>query len=673
MEVKSLKWEYVPKENPDWDFARTPFTVIKRPQATWSQSIFSSRHESLIAPNRDYRYQGLNVMVGGEYWKFLDSVFFGIKDTVLEPVNVITFPWKSVYQYKGKGVEVDVEYYLAKDFKDGIAARVMFNVMCKGEKELLIKPLVDIRNAYTHSRPETIESKLCENGLLASVGGNNISFFLDNCETSSNRQVVNWRYKLGSGFREQTNDGIKMVSEWDNPLFIGEMVKKISDGEKLSLIINCNRNNETDFDGNEVIEKDYISTLIKLFGCKKEVMARIIAMDKFGIIDNESKTMIPEAGDFWFKQIWTRDLMEFCINNFNTMVKVDKNKVENIIRWTLGQQDQNSGRFPNFRGNFDSTDSGLLFFILAEKYLREFPEKSLATQVARSLNFLLKKFSENKFESDGQPVIHDGMLYSMPWHSWTDSRIPFYGRLISTRIPFEWTKEVDIEHLCKPALLPEINALYIRVLRAGETISGIAKSDDNFFNYYKNAISKYKKIFKNKRYLYSLILGDKKDSTETSMALVSAVLLHGHVFDSNDLKNMWPSVQNLLVKKRGKIFGMLARNTGEMAYLNDSQYHGSVVWPRDNPYLIRYLKLIGEDAKAREVLESNLWHQMDESAIFYSSELFSLPEGKNPSPTRTHNDPVPMKNPIQLWSHFCDAYLEDSSYTDDVRRSHHGL
>jgi hypothetical protein len=670
LEVNNLKWEYIPKENSDWDFARNPFTVIKRPQATWSQSIFSVRNENLIAPNRDYRYQGLNVIVGDEYWKFLDCVFFGIKDVILDPVNVIVSPWKSVYQYVGNGIEVDVEYYLAKDLKSGISARVLFDIRSSIDRKLIVRPLVDIRNVFHHSRPEKIGISSVDNHLFASVDGSNISFFIEDGEIVEKKQVMNWRYKLGSGFREKTNEGVKFISEWDNPSFIGEIKKDVFDNEKVALMINCNRDNNTvNFDENEEEEKSYVQKLIDKFDYKKEVLARIIAMDKFGIIE-KNKNIIPESGDFWFKQIWIRDLMEFCINNFNTLLKINKKKVETILKWVLKQQDFNSGEFPNFKDNFDSIDSSLLFFIFAEKYLREFEDKEIGYDVLKSLKLVLKKFSENKFEIDGNPVIHNDMLYSMPWHSWTDSRIPFYGRLISTRIPFEWTKEVKVEDLCKPALLPEINALYIRALKAGEFITDLVKSEESFIDQYKKASSKFKKIFKNKHYLYSLILDDKKDPTETSMALVSSVLLYNHVFNKNDLENMWPVVEKLLVKKRGKIFGMLLKNVNDRTYFNDYQYHGAVVWPRDNPYLIKYLRIIGEEAKANEILESNLWHQMDEGAIFYNNELFSLPEGKNPSPTKTNNEPVPMKNPIQLWSHFCDAYLENKKYNN--KRNNHG-
>ena len=668
MEVNNLKWEYIPKENPDWDYARNPFTVIKRPQGTWSQSVFSVNQNNFIAPNRDYRYQGLNVMVGNDYWKFLDSIFFEIKGVVLEPVKVVAFPWKSIYQYIGKKTKVDVEYYLARDLRTGLSARVLFDISSP-DGELIVKPLVDIRNVFHHSSPEKIETRILDDQLIASLNENKISFFIEDGEIAEKRQIINWWYKLGSGFREQRNEGIKFISEYDNPLFIGEIRKSFFNGEKVSLEINCNRDYSTlNFDENEEDEKLHLQKIISKFDCKKEVLARIATLDKFGIFEN--KHVIPEAGDFWFKQVWLRDLMEFLINNFNTLVQIDSKKLENILKWILSQQDFKTGRFPNSKNNFDSVDGSLLFFIFAEKYLREFEEKNIAEDVLKSLNLMLKRFSENSFEEDGPPVIQNNMLYSMPWHSWTDSRVPFFGKLVSTRIPFDWTKEVKLEDLCKPALLPEINALYIRALKAGEFIANIVTSEENFLDQYKKAIAKYKKTFKNRNYLYSLVLNDKKDPTETSMAMVSSVLLYDHVFNKKDLENMWPVVEKLLVKKRGKLFGIITRNVNDKIYFNDYQYHGAVIWPRDNPYLIKYLSIIGEESKIKEILASNLWHQMDEGAIFYCNELFSLPEGKNPSPTKTSNEPIPMKNPIQLWSHFCDDYI-DKRY-NNCKRNHNG-
>jgi len=380
------------------------------------------------------------------------------------------------------------------------------------------------------------------------------------------------------------------------------------------------------------------------------LLARVISLDSFGIFEND--IIIPEAGDFWFRQIWLRDLLEVLINNFQTFVKLDNKKINEIIKWIIKQQDRRTGRFPNFKNNYNSVDTSLLFFILSENYLKHFNDKTIEERILESFNLLFKRFSENRIEINGPPVIQNYLLYSMPWHSWTDSRISFMGKMISTRIPNEWINEKDLKEICKPSLLPEINAMFIRTLKVGEMLG------KDIGDFYKKAVERYKKIFQNNDFLYSIVINDKKDPTETSMALVSAVLLYNHVFNKKDLEKMWPSIQKLLVERNGKLFGVLCRNLKDRIYYNDYQYHGAVVWPRDTPYLIKYLKIIGKYNLVKEILESNLEHQMEEGAIFYCNELFSLPEGKNPYPTKNSNNIVPVKNPIQLWSHFCDDYLK---------------
>ncbi len=646
MKTDDLRWEYQPLENPDWDYARNLFTVLKRPQATWSQSVFSARHENFIAPNRDYRYQGLCAFSRDEYWKFLDAVFFGIKGVRLEPKKVIASPWSHAYRYSGDGVDVDVSYFLCSDLKEGIAAKVVFDVRNSFMKELIIKPLVDIRNVCSDSNPEQTEVKIIKDCLVSSQGRNRISFFVKGSSIFASKDTLSWRYKLGSGFRENTSQGIKFVSEWARPVFVGEIHKSIEGNQRVSLLINCNRNG-VDFDENE--ERSYVNQIAKKFNCKKEVLARIVSLDSFGVLENG--LIIPEAGDFWFRKVWLRDLLESLINNFHTYVKLDEKKMGEMMSWLLKQQDKKTGMFPNFKNDYNAADTSLLFFILAEKYLKEFKDKTMERKILESFNLVLKKLSENK--AGNNPFIHNHLLYCLPWYSWTDSRVPITGRMVSTRIPVNWINNESIDELSKPVLLPEINAMFIRFLKAGDLLGRDTEE------LYKKAVEKYRKTFLNDSFLYSMVANDKKDPTESSIALVSSVLLYNHVFDKKDLERMWPHVERLLVRREGKLFGMLCRNLGERAYYNDHQYHGAVVWPRDTPYLIKYLRIIGKNDLAKEILESNLEHQMKEGAIFYSNELFSLPEGRNPSPTETCSNPIPIKNPVQLWSNFCDDYLRE--------------
>jgi hypothetical protein len=393
----------------------------------------------------------------------LDAVFFGIKGVNLEPKKVIAFPWKNVYQYSGNGVDVDVSYYLSRDRREGIAAKIIFDVRNSFLKELIIKPMADIRSVLSDSNPEQMETKVDDDSLTASLGKNKISFYVNDSSILSNKQILDWRYKLGSGFRENTGSGIRFVSERARPAFIGEIHKRISGNEKVSLLINCNRKN-FDFDENE--EKLHVNNVIKKFNCSKDVLARIISLDSFGVFEDD--IMIPEAGDFWFRKVWLRDLLESLINSFQTFVKLDAKRVTAIMDWLLKQQDVKTGRFPNFKNDYNSVDTSLLFFIFAEKYLNHFKDKAMEKRILESLNLVLKRFSESKIEVNGPPVVQNYMLYCLPWHSWTDSRIPFMGKLISTRIPLEWVNGDNLEEMCKPVLLPEINAMFIRTLKMAE-------------------------------------------------------------------------------------------------------------------------------------------------------------------------------------------------------------
>ena len=658
MRVEDLKWEYKPIENPDWDFARNNFIVLKRPWGTLSQSVFSIYYGNLVAPNRDYKYQGLSCFADGDYWKFLDCIFFELTGVKLKPKKVIVYPWKCIYQYSSGKIKVNVEYYLAKTNGEGLSLRVLFDIRGNRKNELVIRPLVDIRDVYQQSDPQEIEAQVKNNSLIAKRGNKFISFKLEGSSINSQKEAIGWRYKLGDGFRKETKYGIRFVPEFCQPVFIGEIRKEIVGNKSVSLIINCNNNDKINFEDNEKEEIKDIEKIIKEFKCDKRILARIISLSKFGI--KKDKEIIPEAGDFWFKEVWFRDFLEGLLNNFETFMRIDKEYIGKVLRWALTKYNKKTGRFPNLLNDFNSTDATLLFFILAERYLKNVKDNKLAIAVLKTLNNTVEIFSKNKMKEEGPPVIRKDLLYSMPWQSWTDNRILFMDRLISARIPHEWMTKDNLPEISRPCLLPEINALFIRTLFAGENIAKIVggmKDMERYRKLYKKAIEKYKKFFMGDDFFYSIIVGNMNDETPSSVALVSMILLYDHVFDKSDLERMWPYVKSLLVKRKNKAFGILVRKTQDKIFLNDQQYHGSTVWPRDIPYLIKYLKILRKNKIIKDILDNQLDHQMNEGAIFFCHELFSLPEGKNPSPTKTTSYPVPVKNPIQFWSHFCDEFL----------------
>ena len=176
----------------------------------------------------------------------------------------------------------------------------------------------------------------------------------------------------------------------------------------------------------------------------------------------------------------------------------------------------------------------------------------------------------------------------------------------------------------------------------------------------------YKNIFWNpqSRNLYNLVtLEHRTDGTCSAAAVEAAAVLGESVFSRQELEYIWVAARgkllaNRMVEGKPTAFGLLAKDSNERIFYNNQQYHEAVIWPRVTPYLIRLLRMLGQQATVQELLKTNLGHQMDEAAMFYCNEMLSLPEGENPFPeAATERNPVPVKNPIQWWSQWCDPYM----------------
>src|SRR5512147_349664 len=87
-----------PVENLEGGGSRTRHVILKRRHASLSQSVFSCRIGEKTAPNRDYPYEGLYVLAGGDYRKFIDTVAFGVRAgdewLALAPEAVRASPWE---------------------------------------------------------------------------------------------------------------------------------------------------------------------------------------------------------------------------------------------------------------------------------------------------------------------------------------------------------------------------------------------------------------------------------------------------------------------------------------------------------------------------------------------------------------------------------------------------
>ena len=148
----------------------------------------------------------------------------------------------------------------------------------------------------------------------------------------------------------------------------------------------------------------------------------------------------------------------------------------------------------------------------------------------------------------------------------------------------------------------------------------------------------------NEHFLNNLATTDGRvDATIGSPAMV-AISIADFLFTDEEVRVFAETIkEHLLVRRAGLAFGVAVRESKKKIYYGDSEYHECVVWPRDTPYLIRLLRRNREQRLVKEIIRSNLNHQMKEGFLFYNSELFSQDDGI-----------VPVKNPVQFWSQWVD-------------------
>ncbi|MEM2925035.1 MAG: amylo-alpha-1,6-glucosidase [Methanocellales archaeon] len=695
--VEDLALELPPVEDLSYNGAFIKQAILKRPQATWSQSIFSCSFEDKVIPNRDYPYQGLHVLIDGENWKFLDGIAIGIKKEgrylPLEANSVLLYPWKMIYRYIGENFKLNVDYYLLRcEERNGIAARVLLTLQAM-EKPLVaidVEPYADIRHMYEASNPEAHQSTVEDGKLLIKRNGKCIVVgAVDSIPKIRQwKENINWWYKLGSGFREIRNGEIKFKGESKQITSLGEL--EFSFKDTIPLIITCGKSREIalklfevasrEYNSNEVVERELTAEVIRKLDLKieskeilKAIISRALGMLSFGMYIKEIK--IQEAGDFWFRSLWFRDTFEGLLSNLETLLFLDKEiEIKRCILLALDYLNED-GQLPNRitphgEVDYNSADATLLLYLTAGRYLKIVRDKKLANLILRAFQSTLKGYIKADLEREnGISVLHQNGLISTPaWHSWCDTKRWYQVDGISALMPTRLSDEIAITLIrelgknaeveaCKPKFfLPEINAQWIKVLTSMIEIAKIAPNARNKALrescelILTKAKPSFRELFWSDNILYNAIFLDgKKDSVLGSPALVAmALLMDLNIFTEGEIKAFLEEIKkSLLVYRNNKPFGVMVKNSKRKIYFNDDEYHEGVVWPRDTPYLIHLLQKTGEVEMIKEILISNLEHQMNEAAIFYNSELFSSGEEKL----------IPVKNPVQWWSQWCDPYL----------------
>ncbi|HUV03350.1 MAG TPA: amylo-alpha-1,6-glucosidase [Desulfobacteria bacterium] len=693
---------------------KTKHAILKRPHASWSQSVFSVTLGKKVIPNRDYPYEGLSVLINGENIHFLEGIAVGAKIegeyVKLAPKQVTVSPWTLSYYYDNAAEHVHLvtSYYLMKGEgkrQNGVTACISLEsnalspyracgkappglagaraepVMGQSPTVVVIEPLIDIRHMYAHSQPDELSCRALRDGMLIWRGEKCISLRTAHaCEVRTGKKEIAWWYKLGSGFREKTENGAVFTGELKKPVSLGEIELPLDNTAAALLVIACS-NSETqlgrlhergkDWMRDEAEEQKRAEEIVKSLGVGAKdasIAFRALALSKFGMYVNGE--FFYEAGDFWFRTPWFRDLFEGIINNIETLIRLgDAEKIKKIILHSFDYQDS-SGRIPNRFPerktedlDYNNADATFLAFIAAGELLKRDWDADFAAWILERAAFTIARFKQNDMDTlNGAPVIHvNGLVSVVPWHSWTDSKrtVEIAGGKteVSVRIPDSWLGEVgDEAELNTPRyLLPEINAQWIKMLSCCVKLAKMTGTQHETFSaLLEEARANFKRVFwdatENNLY-YLVTLAGKQDTTPGSPAVVAFSLLADEaVFTNDELVNFIRNVKrNLLVERNGLPFGILVKQSPKRTYYGDEEYHEAMVWPRDTPYLIRLLRYCGEREKETVdgILKSNLDHQMNECFVFYNSELFSPDNGAV----------VPVKNPVQFWSQWVDPYL----------------
>lgn len=463
---------------------------------------------------------------------------------------------------------------------------------------------------------------------------------------------------------------------------------------------------------------------------REALVGRIAGLKRFKnflhVPDSGDHVQIPPAGAWWFRTAWYRDVFEGLSSSFETLMRLpdERDNVKDIVLHALRYQDPESGliqaRLPEFASMeppYNSSDATLLCLLVASRYSERTADVEFARQVLPCALRTIVSFRGN-YEADrsanGPPRLdpETGLLLSVPHHSWIDTqtqRVDYAGwtlEALPNRVSARFVKDlydvlgdkgaVELSLRTPSFFLPEVNAQWLRVLSGVLDMARLAAEWDEgawpmstveVASLLERARRHFKPVFWNekKQFLYNLVEEKRRlrDEIECEAAVTAAATLGRTVFTDEDLIAIWHRTERCLLVKRGlqcygtdtTPFGIITKYDDKRIFYDDDQYHSDVVWPRSTVYLVWLLDLLGEQGIVLELLRNTLDHQMTEAAVFYNQEVFSRPCGNNPEPVeRTRENPVPVKNPIQFWSQWCDEFLkayedkasEDASRDDDL-------
>ena len=621
------------QEEHDWDFARNKQVLLKAPMGEWSSSVFSVeifiKDERFIGPNRDYPYQGLLVSKGGKVYKLLDGIMFSIADGFAEKVSVGPYRVKYIY------TDLEAELSFAND-----SFSVVFNI--EGAR---VVPFFDIRGIGSKAvdvvqvMPQGRWLKVIWEEFEALIGPfkriESLNYFTD------------WVYKLGSGFRHKDSEGyIRFIRESRR---IHAPAVCTVEGREIKVVVSGLNNDAS------VKDPSWISKLYFLEPRLRDIMIlRLSTLRCFGL--SIEGIWFPEAGCWWFRHPWIRDALEGIINNFQIYTEVFnmEGRIREFAAMLMNILEEKR-TLPNVLGGEDhSADAPPLLLYLCSLLGGDLRER--ATSLVEEL---LDDMEARDVVCGGPPVLRGGLVACAPHQSWTDSLVDG----MPCRLPCGWNQEGKF---LPKYYLPEVNGYWIRALRelCSSVIDERSASCSALVDRLKEMEEGFRQRLWNGSYISDIVdcENNRRSEEVTSMGLVGmATALH--IFSGSEIYTGYQHFKKLIVNRTLRVLGNATLPFGVAIskriepYFGDWEYHKCTIWPRDTPYLIKLLEQLGLEIEIRGILLNNLDHMLSEGVLLYSNELFGHPVGRNPNPSEGSMNPIPLKNPAQYWSHWCDPYI----------------
>ena len=709
MKPGELYFSVEPAEDPDWGFARTKRLLLRRGNCEFSQSCLCVPlgSDGLVCPNRDYPYEGQSAVINGCNCKFLDGLAFGLcrpdgSAYQIVQQQVQACPWESVYRFsvlqEGKPAgTLTLSYYLMRNPNTPTLSVRATCDLPPASALLRVVPLADLRFMYAPSFPQATKVSAMDSGLQATNTTANLCLRLTASGVKSvtlDGQTVTWKYKLGSGERADGLAGITFLPEERQVVRMGQLLCAFSN-RKVKIQCQCvpagtqqgkplhesRRHDEKA----ELLEqsrtlKTIAGTLAAAEGAWGKQQAAALAgrasvlLTKFDY--SAAGFQFPDAGAYWFRNAWMRDAFEAAYTNFPLFMHSDKRRLRSWVVRCL--QLSKDGLIPNKLPespdqplSYAGLDGTLLCFLVGLRYASATGDPKL-----KSMLRLKALEAITCFKKPESPVrLHDNGLLSCPAaYGWVDSYYPNpAGQKVPSRLPVSWAQKLAGQDsqgqpvAGKHYFLVETNALWMRFL---QDIADLAGGEEGWAQDLVQLLQdNYLQTFWREGFLSHIadpttgeaFTGNEGEGMQSSMAVQSAALLP-EVLGKQNLASVLQGAKPLFAYRQDKLFGLLVRNSSQRRYYDDRQYHQAVVWPRDTPYLISLLNSQPAETKrelVQQLLVSNLEHQMQEGAVFYNQELFTLAEGNNPSPVESEKGfPVPVKNPAQLWSQWVQPYVD---------------